>query len=72
MNANTGVFGVNLGHLWHEHDKVRKWMDAILAGVNEGWIRPHVDHAFTFAEAAEAHRYVEGRSNTGKVVLVSG
>jgi NADPH:quinone reductase-like Zn-dependent oxidoreductase len=70
MNDNRAVFGVNLGHLWHEPDKVRRWMDALLAGVVEGWLRPHVDRAFELDHAAEAHAYIESRRNIGKVVLV--
>ncbi|MBI1730661.1 zinc-binding dehydrogenase [Candidatus Acetothermia bacterium] len=70
MNANTGVFGVNLGHLWSEGGKIRAWMGTILQGVDEGWIHPHVDKSFPFDKASEAHRYIEERKNTGKVVLI--
>jgi NADPH:quinone reductase-like Zn-dependent oxidoreductase len=70
MDQNKGVFGVNMGHLWHEYLKIDIWMQALLKGVEEEWISPRVDKAFTFAEAAEAHRYIEGRKNIGKVVLV--
>ena len=70
LNKNRGVFGLNLGHLWHEPEKVATWMQAILAGVSEGWVRPHVDKAFPFAQAGEAHSYMEARKNIGKVILV--
>jgi NADPH:quinone reductase-like Zn-dependent oxidoreductase len=69
INANKGIFGVNLGHLWREGEKLRGWMEEILEGVEEGWVRPHVDKAFKFEQAAEAHRYIEERRNIGKVVL---
>ena len=70
MNQNKGVFGVNMGHLWHETTKVAGWMAEIIKGVDEGWIRPHVDRAFQFEEAARAHEYIEARKNIGKVVLI--
>ncbi len=70
MNKNHGVFGVNLGHLWHEPDKAAQWTTSILDGVEEGWINPHVDTTFSFEEAGEAHRYIEERKNIGKVILV--
>jgi len=70
MNQNRAVFGVNLGHLWHETPKLEAWMKAVLDGVNAGWVRPHVDRTFPLAKAGEAHAYVEARKNTGKVVLV--
>jgi NADPH:quinone reductase-like Zn-dependent oxidoreductase len=70
MNWNKGVFGVNIGHLWHEGAKVKKWMDEILDGVQQGWVRPHVDKTFPLEQAAEAHEYIEQRKNIGKVLLI--
>ena len=70
MNANKGVFGVNLGHLWGEGEKIADWMRAVIDGMKEGWLKPHVDKSFPFAQAGEAHRYIEERRNTGKVLLV--
>ena len=70
LNKNRGVFGLNLGHLWHEPDKVAGWVMVLLAGIEEGWVRPHVDRKFSFAEVREAHAHMEGRMNIGKVILV--
>jgi NADPH:quinone reductase-like Zn-dependent oxidoreductase len=70
MNRNKGIFGLNLGHMWGEGEKVRGWTQEIMRGVGEGWIRPHVDRAFPFDQIADAHRHMEGRKNIGKVILV--
>jgi synaptic vesicle membrane protein VAT-1 len=70
MNDNRGVFGVNVGHLWDQHDMIRGWMSQILAWQMAGKITPVVDRSFAFAEAAAAHRHIEGRANIGKVVLL--
>lgn len=70
LNKNRGVFGLNLGHMWHEPEKVAVWMRDILRGVEEGWVQPHVDQVFSFADVGKAHRYLEERKNIGKVVLV--
>jgi NADPH:quinone reductase-like Zn-dependent oxidoreductase len=70
LSKNRGVFGLNLGHLWHEPEKVAVWMRDILRGVEEGWIRPYVDRTFSFDEVGEAHKYLEERKNIGKVVLI--
>ena len=70
LNKNRGVFGLNLGHMWHEPEKVAEWVLTIIGGVGEGWIRPYVDKAFPFDQAGDAHSYMESRKNTGKVVLV--
>jgi len=70
MNRNKGVFGLNLGHMWREREKVASWTGEIIRGIDEGWVRPHVDRAFNFEQAADAHSYMESRKNIGKVVLV--
>ncbi len=70
LDKNRGVYGVNLGHLWHEPEKAAAWMNAILQGVKDGWVRHHVDKTFPLEKAGEAHRYIEDRRNIGKVVLI--
>jgi NADPH:quinone reductase-like Zn-dependent oxidoreductase len=70
LNRNRGVFGLNLGHMWHEPEKVAIWMRDILRGVEEGWVRPYVDRSFSFADVGKAHQFLEARKNIGKVVLV--
>jgi len=70
MNANKGVFGVNMGHLWDEADRVNGWMESLLELHTEGAIRPVVAERFPFDRAAEAHHYLQDRRNFGKVLLV--
>jgi NADPH:quinone reductase-like Zn-dependent oxidoreductase len=48
---------------------LNRWLGRILAGVEAGWVRPHVDRAFPLEEAAGAHRWIEDRRNVGKVLL---
>jgi synaptic vesicle membrane protein VAT-1 len=71
VNRNKSVFGVNLGHMWHEAEMIASWMQALLQGVADGWVRPHVDKTFPLARVGEAHAYIEDRKNIGKVVLVT-
>jgi NADPH:quinone reductase-like Zn-dependent oxidoreductase len=71
MNSNRSVFGVNLGHMWHETDMTADWMRVLLGGVAEGWVRPHVDRSFPLDEAGPAHSYIQERRNIGKVVLTT-
>jgi synaptic vesicle membrane protein VAT-1 len=61
MNANKSVFGVNLGHMWHESDMIAGWMEILLKGVADGWVRPHVGKSFPLAQAGEAQTYIEER-----------
>ena len=70
MNANKGVFGVNLGHMWGEVDRIRLWADALLDLWRQGVVKPKIANSFRFDEAAAAHHFIQDRKNIGKVLLV--
>jgi len=70
LNANKGVFGVNLGHLWREVERIRGWADKLLELWKQGVVRPQIARTFRFDEAAAAHHYIQDRKNLGKVLLV--
>ncbi|MCB9682492.1 MAG: zinc-binding dehydrogenase [Alphaproteobacteria bacterium] len=71
INANKGAFGVNMGRLWDDGDRVRVWMDALLERVVDGRLRPVVHAQVPFDTPAEAHAILHRRENIGKVVLVT-
>jgi synaptic vesicle membrane protein VAT-1 len=71
MNANRGVLGVNVGHLWGVQEEVAAWARKLLGYYRKGEIRPHLDRTFPLAEAAAAHAYLESRQSVGKVVLTA-
>ncbi len=70
LDRNRGVFGINLGHLWHETERVAVMFERVMAQVGERRLAPVVDRSFPFSEAAAAHEYMQGRNNFGKVLLV--
>ncbi len=70
INHNKGVFGVNLGHLWKELERIRGWSDSLLELWDQGAVRPQIARTFRFEEAAAAHHYIQDRKNIGKVLLV--
>jgi len=41
----------------------------LFAAMREGWLKLRVERVFPLAEAAEAHRLLEGRKTTGKLIL---
>lgn len=71
MNGNKGVFGVNLGRMWGEPERVRNWLSALVELYREGVVRPKIDSTFPFEDAAGAHHRIQDRLNVGKVLLVS-
>ncbi|KAI8057753.1 alcohol dehydrogenase zinc-binding domain protein [Syncephalis plumigaleata] len=72
MNNCRGVFGTNLLRMFKEPDRVLDWLKIIMQGVEETWVRPHVDRCFTFDEVDQAYKYIEERRNIGKLILVPG
>jgi NADPH:quinone reductase-like Zn-dependent oxidoreductase len=69
INRNRGVFGLNLAHLWSERATLAATMQTILQETASGRLRPVVSKTFPLERAAEAHRYMQARSNIGKIVL---
>lgn len=69
MNRNRGVFGLNLGHLWDERDRLAEAMALILDEVAAGRLQPVVARTFPLDAVADAHRFMQARANIGKVVL---
>ena len=69
MNANKGVFGVNLGHMWGEIERMREW-EITLELWRQGVVKPRIAQSFQFDEAAKAHHFIHDRRNVGKVLLV--
>ena len=70
IDANKGVFGVNLGHLWSEVDRIRGWSEQLLDLWKSGVVRPQIAKSFRFDDAGAAHEYIQDRKNIGKVLLV--
>jgi synaptic vesicle membrane protein VAT-1 len=70
ISANKGVFGVNLGHLWGEIDRIRGWGEQVLGLWTQGAIKPKIAQSFKFDKAADAHHFIQDRKNIGKVLLV--
>jgi synaptic vesicle membrane protein VAT-1 len=69
MNANKGVFGVNLGHMWGEVDRMRLWANELMTLWERGAIKPKIARTFAFDQAADAHHFIQDRRNIGKVLL---
>jgi NADPH:quinone reductase-like Zn-dependent oxidoreductase len=70
MNANKGVFGINMGHLWDQGDLMTEVLGEISGMWERAEIDPVVDSTFPFERAADAHEQIGQARNFGKVVLV--
>ena len=45
-------------------------LDTLFSYVTQGVLRPHVGHHFPLHEAADAHRLIESRRSSGKIILL--
>jgi NADPH:quinone reductase-like Zn-dependent oxidoreductase len=70
MSASKAVIGLNVLTLWDEFGSLEPWMAPLTGLIERGVIRPVVARTFPFDQARDAHRYLSGRRNVGKVVLV--
>jgi NADPH2:quinone reductase len=71
VGRNVGVHGFYLGRLMQRRPAlVRDAAEELLRLWSEGSLQPIVGASFPLADAAEAHRLIEDRHSTGKVVLV--
>ena len=70
LENNRGVFGVNMGHLWHEPEMVNEWMKVVIDMIEKKEIQPIIHKVFKFSEAGLAHQELEKRANFGKVILI--
>lgn len=71
INRNRGVFGLHVGHLWNERRQLQPLMDLIMAELTAERLQPVVSRTFPLDRVADAHRYIQARSNIGKVVLTT-
>jgi NADPH:quinone reductase-like Zn-dependent oxidoreductase len=69
INHNRGVFGLNLAHLWGERGQLASAMNVLLEEVAASRLVPVIAKTLPLHRAADAHRYMQGRGNIGKIVL---
>ena len=70
MNENKGVFGLNVLSWWDAEGSLDRVIEPLIAGLQQGELKPIVAEAFPFDRAPDAHRFIAERRNIGKVVLV--
>jgi len=71
INRNRGVFGLNVGHLWDEQGQLGPIMELLLDELRQQRLRPIVAKTFPLERVSDAHRFIQSRSNIGKVVLTT-
>lgn len=60
-----------LGHYIHTRQELERRATDVLEWVERGQLKLHMEFIYPLARAAEAHRDLEGRRTTGKLLLVT-
>jgi NADPH:quinone reductase len=53
-----------------ERSELERRVGDLFAWIAAGWLDVRIGHRFPLAEAADAHRLLESRQTTGKVLLI--
>jgi NADPH2:quinone reductase len=69
-NGSLFLTRPGLGDYTATREELEQRAGDILGWVQSGQLNLRVEHVFPLAEASEAHRQLEGRATTGKVLLV--
>ena len=71
LNSAGGVFLSRPSLQWFVRtpEELRERSEVLFTGLKEGWLKFRVGATIPLEDAADAHRALEGRKTTGKVVL---
>ncbi len=70
MRRNQSVVGFYLGHVMARPAQLRPAIEEITGWLAEDKLRLMIGHVFALEDAARAHRQLEARETTGKIVLL--
>jgi NADPH:quinone reductase-like Zn-dependent oxidoreductase len=70
MDQSKAVIDLNLLALWDDRGTLGSLVRAVQELVDDGTVQPVVAQAYPFERAADGHRLLSARGNTGKVVLL--
>lgn len=63
------IWGGSLFNYQDTREEILMRANAVIKGIQEGWLKLKADTIFSLDKAADAHRELESRKTTGKVIL---
>ncbi|MYM22194.1 zinc-binding dehydrogenase [Duganella sp. FT135W] len=72
MPRSVSLSGGDLQHFLQSTEELQRRAHDVITGVLEGWLTQEIFQIFPLSKAAEAHRLLQGRHTTGKLLLSTG
>lgn len=72
MTKSVTLSGGALFNYILTRDELLKRAQDVFTGMRQGWLKLRIDRTFPLEQAAEAHRLLESRQTTGKLILTTG
>jgi NADPH:quinone reductase len=69
MPKSFSLSGGSLQNFTATQEELSRRSGDVLSAIREGWLKLRIHHVLPLAEAEQAHRLLEGRRSTGKIVL---
>lgn len=71
MGRSLTISGGSLSNYILNRDELMMRAKAVIEGLQKGWLKLHIDQAFSLADAKKAHQKLEDRQTIGKVIILT-
>jgi NADPH2:quinone reductase len=69
MGRSISVSGASLANFISTREEMLHRANEVIQGIQEGWLKLRIDGILELSQAAEAHRLLENRETSGKILL---
>ena len=69
MGRSISISGSSLPNFISTRDELMHRANEVIQGIQEGWLKLKIDRILDLSQAAEAHRVLENRETSGKILL---
>jgi NADPH2:quinone reductase len=69
MSRSLTISGGSLPNYILDRQEMLNRAQAVIKGIEEGWLKLRIDKEIPLSQASEAHRLLENRQTIGKVIL---
>ncbi len=71
MARSLSIHGGHLNNFTLTREEMLGRAKSVMAGLRQGWLTLKIDHVLPLSQASEAHRLLENRQTSGKIILTT-